>query len=220
VSEDVRALRRPPPPKLRVVVPVVAGLLAFAVGSLFMPWELAALLGWNAAAGVFVGWVWLNIRRLDSDRTSSNAVREDDFEAAAHVFPILAGLVSLVGAGFALLRASQESGVTAAAITGLATLTVVLSWLGLNTAFTLRYAQLYYGEAGGRGIDFHGDPTPDYRDFAYLAFTIGMTYQVSDTDLGHKAIRRTVLRHSLLSYVYGTAVVAVMVNVVAGLLSP
>jgi uncharacterized membrane protein len=200
-----------------VFVPGLVGVLAFAVSFLFMSWELAVLVGWNAASAVFVAWVWLNIRRLDSSHTSRNAMEEDDFEPIAHVVPIMAGLASLVGAGYALITASQESGITAAAITGLATLTVVLSWLGLNTAFTLRYAQLFYGE--GQGIDFHGDPTPDYRDFAYLAFTIGMTYQVSDTDLGSKPIRRTVLRHALLSYVFGTAVVAVMVNVVAGLLS-
>jgi uncharacterized membrane protein len=201
-----------------VAVPASVGAVAFGVSFLFMPWALAVLLGWNAAAVVFVGWVWLNIRQLDASHTSATALREDDFESAAHWVPILAGLVSLVGAGYALILASNESGLTAAAITGLATLTVVFSWLGLNTAFTLRYAQLFYGE--GQGIDFHGDPTPDYRDFAYLAFTVGMTYQVSDTDLGSKPIRRTVLRHALLSYVFGTAVVAVMVNVVAGLLGP
>ncbi|MEO7556753.1 MAG: DUF1345 domain-containing protein, partial [Acidimicrobiales bacterium] len=67
------------------------------------------------------------------------------------------------------------------------------------------------------GIDFNDDAEPDYRDFAYLAFTIGMTYQVSDTDLKTKEIRRTALRHALLSYVFGTAIIAVMINVVAGL---
>jgi uncharacterized membrane protein len=67
------------------------------------------------------------------------------------------------------------------------------------------------------GIDFNQHDDPDYHDFAYLAFTIGMTYQVSDTDLTTRAVRRTALRHALLSYVFGTAIIAVTINVVAGL---
>ena len=78
-----------------------------------------------------------------------------------------------------------------------------------------RYADLYYTQDGG--IDFNGDDVPDYRDFAYLAFTIGMTYQVSDTNLQTKAVRRTALRHALLSYLFGTAIIAVMINVVASI---
>ena len=87
----------------------------------------------------------------------------------------------------------------------------------VQTVFTLRYARLYYGGFAG-GIDFNEDDPPDYRDFSYLAVTIGMTYQVSDTNLGAKAIRRTATRHALLSYLFGTVVVAVMINVVASLL--
>jgi uncharacterized membrane protein len=82
--------------------------------------------------------------------------------------------------------------------------------------FTLRYARTYYAEGGG--IDFNGDRPPDYRDFGYVAFTIGMTYQVSDTDLTSNSLRRTALRHALLSYLFGIVVVAITINVVAGLL--
>jgi uncharacterized membrane protein len=96
-------------------------------------------------------------------------------------------------------------------------LSVFLAWAVVQTVFTLRYAHLYYsGRAGG--IDFNDEEEPDYRDFSYLALTVGMTYQVSDTDLRAKAIRRTVTRQALLSYLFGTVVVAVMINVVASLL--
>ena len=79
-----------------------------------------------------------------------------------------------------------------------------LSWAAVHTVFTLRYAQLFYrGGGNGSGIDFNEDDPPDYRDFAYLALTIGMTFQVSDTDLGSKAIRRTALRHALISWIFG-----------------
>ncbi len=101
-------------------------------------------------------------------------------------------------------------------LTALAVPSVALSWLAVHAVFTLRYARLYYSERGG--IDFNGDVEPDYHDFAYVALTVGMTYQVSDTDLTTKSIRRTATRHALLSYVFGTFVVAMMINVVAGLL--
>jgi len=81
----------------------------------------------------------------------------------------------------------------------------------------LRYAHLFYLDGGG--IDFHSEEFPHYRDFAYVAFTLGMTYQVSDTNLTSKRIRSTALRHALISYVFGIAVIAVTINVVAGLLN-
>jgi uncharacterized membrane protein len=102
-----------------------------------------------------------------------------------------------------------------AALTVLAVLSIVLSWALIQTVFTLRYARLFYAEGGG--IDFNEDDEPDFRDFAYLAVTLGMTYQVSDTDLTSKAVRRTALRHALLSYLFGTVIIAVAINVVAGL---
>ena len=80
----------------------------------------------------------------------------------------------------------------------------------------LRYARLYYeGEDGG--VDFHQDGKPRYSDFAYLAFTIGMTFQVSDTELTAKVMRRTAIRHALLSYLFGAVIIATMINLIAGL---
>jgi uncharacterized membrane protein len=126
---------------------------------------------------------------------------------------------SLVAVGFALGLARHESGAERALLVTMAAVTVVVSWTVVNTVFTLRYAHLYYRGAAD-SIDFGGDTTrpPDYRDFAYLAFTIGMTYQVSDTMLRDRGIRRTVLFHAILSYVFGVVIVSAGVNVVAGLL--
>ena len=101
------------------------------------------------------------------------------------------------------------------------------AWLTVHTVYMLRYARLYYsgGHSGGHsgdagGIDFHGDKTyqPDYGDFAYLAFTLGMTYQVSDTDLTARPIRMAALRHALLSFLLGAIILAITINLVASLL--
>jgi uncharacterized membrane protein len=93
---------------------------------------------------------------------------------------------------------------------------VALAWMSVHTVYVLRYARLYYSPPDG-GIDFHGE-RPDYADFAYLALTIGMTFQVSDTDLTGKRVRRSALHHALLSYVFGTGIVAITVSSVAALL--
>ncbi|MDR6438371.1 putative membrane protein [Paenarthrobacter nicotinovorans] len=97
-----------------------------------------------------------------------------------------------------------------------------LSWMLVQTLFTLRYAELYYSRdahAGGSvgGISFNQDRPPQYTDFAYLATSLGMTYQVSDTNLGNHSIRLEALKHSLLSYLFGTVILAVTINLVIGL---
>ena len=96
--------------------------------------------------------------------------------------------------------------------------TVALSWLVVHTVFTLRYAMLYYTGKDG-GVNFNQPTPPRYSDFAYLAFTIGMTFQVSDTDLETPAIRATALRQALLSYLFGAVILGTTINLVAGLAS-
>jgi uncharacterized membrane protein len=90
------------------------------------------------------------------------------------------------------------------------------SWAVLHTIFVLRYARLYYSEPVG-GIDFKQESDPTYRDFAYVGFTVGMTFQVSDTDIGKSTIRTAVLRHALLSFIFGAVILAITINLLAGL---
>ena len=96
----------------------------------------------------------------------------------------------------------------------------MLSWTVVNTVFTLRYADLHFGSRrpGIAFDDSDGPDGPTYRDFAYVTFTIGMCYQVSDTTVRNRRIRRTVLSHALLSYVFGAAIVGGSVNLIAGLI--
>jgi len=200
----------------RLLIASGAGLLGLAATIPLAPWQVAVLIGWSALAAVFAGLVWLRVGRMNSRATREFATIEDNSRTASDLILIGASLVSLVGVGLTLVRASDSTGAARAFITASAVLSVVLSWLAVHTVFMLRYAHLYY--LAGSGIDFHDGREPDYGDFAYVAFTLGMTFQVSDTDLSSKPIRRAALRHALLSYVFGTAVLAMMVNVVAGLL--
>jgi uncharacterized membrane protein len=113
--------------------------------------------------------------------------------------------------------ASSAQGTAKAALAGLAILSVALSWLMLHTLFTLRYALLYYQDKPEGGVDFNQQEPPRYSDFAYLGFTLGMTFQVSDTDLQTTTIRATALRHALLSYLFGAIILATTINLIAGL---
>jgi uncharacterized membrane protein len=201
----------------RVGVCATGGLLAFAIAMVLTPWQVAPLVGWDVTAVAWVGWVGFSVLNKDSADTQRLATTEDDSRAAADALLVSASLASLVGVAFALLKAATEKGAAHGLVTAVAAGTVIASWGTIHTLFTLRYAQLYYAEGGG--IDFHDDRLADYGDFAYVAFTLGMTYQVSDTDLKSKTIRMTALRHALLSYLFGTVVVAMTINVVAGVLS-
>jgi uncharacterized membrane protein len=201
---------------IRVLWAFAAGGLAFAIAIFLIPWQVATLIGWSVTAAVFIAWVWLSVWHMDGAATADHATIEDLSRPAADLILLVASTASLVGVALALLEAAGEHGAAKALTTAVASLSAVLSWAAVHTVFTLRYASLYYVEDGG--IDFNDDRRPDYGDFAYFAFTVGMTYQVSDTAITAKVIRMTALRHALLSFLFGTGVVALMINVVAQLL--
>ena len=178
------------------------------------------LIAWDVAAATMLLRVWLHVGRMDGEATRSHATREDNSRTGAGLLLITAGTVSLVGVAFAFAEANDTTHVMGVALRGTGILTIALSWGVIHTVFALRYANLYYTDPPG-GIDFKdkGTEDPDYRDFAYTAFTIGMTFQVSDTDITTHKIRRTVLRHALLSFLFGAVILATTVNVIASLLN-
>jgi len=196
----------------RVLIAGGTGCVAGGIAALFIPWQLALLVGWIIAASLYSAWILLGVIPLDAAGTERVAMREDDSRSAAEIVLLLASAVSLFGVVTALLGASQKDRVWSAAI---ALVSVVVAWVAVQLVFTLRYAHLYYSE--GAGIDFNEPDKPDYHDFMYVAFTLGMTYQVSDTSVSSKRIRRMMTKHGLLSYVFGVGVVATMVNVVVSL---
>jgi uncharacterized membrane protein len=202
----------------RAAVGLTGGLVAAAIAvTAGSSWSVAALFASDTAAAVFVIWVWVTVRARDAAATARVARSEDASRVAAESILIAAGAASLVAVAFALGEAGRTHAPGRGLLTALALASVALAWLSVHTVFTLRYARLYYSPPDG-GIDFHGEE-PDYRDFAYLALTIGMTFQVSDTDLMGKRIRRVALHHALLSYLFGTGIVAITVSSVAALLS-
>ncbi|MEY2447188.1 MAG: hypothetical protein QOH79_664 [Acidimicrobiaceae bacterium] len=202
--------------RARLVRMVVAGVAGSAAAAWWVPWQVTVLIGWCLAALVLTVSVWVKIWPADAERTRQLSTVEDSSRAATDLVLVVASAASLIGVGFVLLKGGDTSGLATAGITALAVSSVVLAWATVQTVFTLRYAHLYWSPTPG-GVDFNQDTDPDYHDFAYLAFTIGMTYQVSDTNLTTTTMRRTALRHALVSYVFGAVIIAVTINVVASL---
>jgi len=192
-----------------------ATLTAALLGGAAVPVALTG--AWGAAALVLVLWISLTVRTMDAAETKAHAQAEDSSRVVADVTVLVANIACLVAIGYTLITAGNREGATKAMLILLAIAVVGVSWLAVHVLYMLRYGDLYYGEPVG-GIDFNDDEPPDYRDFAYLALTIGMTFQVSDTSLTAKRMRRLAIRHALLSFVFVVVIVALTINSVASLL--
>ena len=200
---------------IRFILMLVIGIIATLVTGSLGAWAYAPTVGWCFAALLYSSTVWLGIAKLDATQTQKQASMEEPARATADLLVILLSVASLFSVAFVLVQASQAHGLAKGLLAALALVSVALSWILLHTLYTLRYASQYY--TANKGIDFNQDAPPRYADFAYLSFTLGMTYQVSDTNITNHTIRSTVLRHTLLSFVFGSVILATTINLVAGL---
>ena len=192
----------------------LGAVLGVAVGALTDP-LLGVLAGIAGGATLFVVTGWIVLWPLDAERTRHTVQREDFRPVAMELIVVGTALAGLVGIVLLLLLTGSGSGPAAAA---LAAGGVFMVWAGLHLMYATRYAHLYYGPAAG-GIDFNSTEPPAYRDFLYFSYNLGMTYQVSDTGVTNTTIRSIVLRHCLLSYVFGTVVLATTINLVTGIVT-
>jgi uncharacterized membrane protein len=206
--------------RARVMSAAAVGVVAALGVAWFVPWQLTVLVAWDVTAALVVATVWLSIGHFSADQTREFATKEDDSRAGTHFLLLGAALVSLVGVVLAFLKGNSGAHRQEVLLESFGIATIVCSWLLVHTVFALRYAHIYYTDPEG-GIDFKdkGAERPDYVDFAYTAFTVGMTFQVSDTDITRREMRHQVLRHALISFLFGAVIVSTMVNVIAGLLN-
>ncbi|HTN78407.1 MAG TPA: DUF1345 domain-containing protein [Acidimicrobiales bacterium] len=204
----------------RLVLGLALGVAVAVVLAFFVAWQLAVLAAWDTVCAVVLAVIWHEIYWSDATKTRLLATKTDETRNTSRLLVICACIGSLVGVAFALHRANQKGGGSELLLVGIALLTVVLSWTLVNTVFTLHYAHLYYTEPHG-GVEFtdnESEGPPDYRDFAYLAFTVGMCYQVSDTSLSTRHMRHTALRQGIIAYIFGVVIVATTINIIAGFL--
>jgi len=195
---------------------LVSGVLGLVLIGL-LPSELLhvtrLLIGWDAGIGLYLMLVLAMVTGSDAVQVRRHSAIQDEGHYAIPILTVTAALASLAAIVVWLrLTPDTESQPTHLA---LLFLTTILSWLFVHSIFALHYAHEYYGEGRDRqigGMSFPGDQTPDYWDFAYFSFVIGMTFQVSDVQVSNRLIRRLVVTHGALSFVFNTAILAVTVN--------
>lgn len=206
--------------RLLVGVGVAFAVLVFVPGS--WPWPARFVVAWIAYAGTSIALTWTTIALVHPRDIPRLSRLEDSSRVLVLVFVLLAVGVSLVAV--ITLLGSVDSLPRPEKITHvlLAAAAVVASWVLVHTLFTLRYAHLFHGDDPKQptpgGLDFPGSPEPDYLDFAYFAFVIGMTSQTSDVAITARPIRRLALVHGVLTFSFNTLIIALSINTLSDLI--
>lgn len=203
----------------RLVLAVTLGVVATLLAPSHVALGIRAVVGWDVAAATLVGVNWWGILRRDSTATAEHAAAEDPGRMLVFLIALASSAFSLFAGALVLREARLFSPQEAPLWTVLALLAVALSWLVTHTAYTLRYAHLYYRHGLAQGLVFPGGRPPSEIDFAYFSFTLGMAFQVSDVTIQSSRIRRTALGHALLSFVYNTTILALALNLMFSLLA-
>jgi len=210
----------------RLVTSAVAGLVvgsAVRFGIPSLGWAVHLVSGWDAAGLTLLTLAWWRIFRDDATQTRKHAAKEDPGRTIVWAIVLLASTVSLFAAGFVMRKAHAIAPSEAAfsVLVALCLTAVASAWSLTHTAYTLRYAHLYYrdDDEGEGGLEFPGKLDPTALDFAYFSFTLGMCFQTSDVAVTSRHIRRAVLAHALLSFLYNTVVLALAFNLVLGFLT-
>ncbi|MGA0532129.1 DUF1345 domain-containing protein [Hansschlegelia sp. KR7-227] len=197
----------------RIGATVALGLAAGLVAGLVAPPEVAAAIGWDVGALGYAAWLWLRLSPVSPDVLKTWSAEEDDGRAALTLLFTLAVGVSFT-AIFAMIRETPSGAVLA-----LAAVTIIASFLLLHTVFAAHYAHRCYADGPDRpGLDFPGEADPDFLDFAYYAFTIGMTFQTSDVETRSAAMRRLTLVHGVASFFFNTVIIAISVGLASSLM--
>ncbi|APW37868.1 hypothetical protein RD110_12220 [Rhodoferax koreense] len=204
----------------RVVYGVVVGLGSAAV-PLPLSGELRGLMAWCLAVSVYLILAWWLAETFDAERTRERARQQDQSSPLLFFVLVLAGLASVAAIVMLLQNSKDLKESQRAWHISLSMAAVALSWLLIQTTFAFRYAHRYYQEelnnkVAGAGLDFPGKLDPDYFDFLYYSFVVGMTSQVSDVQVTSREMRRITLVHSVLSFGFNMLVLALSINVVAG----
>jgi uncharacterized membrane protein len=196
-------------PRLSLAALVGVGAALLAPRNL---WPTGLIAGWDIAVAFYLVAALQLCAGSDVARMRQRAEMEDEGRVGILFLTVVAALASLAAIIAFLSHTARD-----ALQLGLATLTILLSWAFIHTMFALHYAHEFYSEGGGktRGLVFPREEQPDYWDFLYFSFVIGMTSQVSDVAIVSKPIRRTVVAHGIVAFLFNTALLALIVNIAA-----
>jgi uncharacterized membrane protein len=202
---------------LRVLFGVVIGAVAALLAHRHA-WVFRLLVGWDTGAFVLVAFIWFTVLTKEPTETRCRAASADPGRTVTWILVLIASGFSFVASAVVLRNLHRTEGPPEPWLLPLCLVSVVVAWALTHTSYTLRYAHLYYRDdaEGEGGLVFPGDRKPDDFDFAYFAYTIGMCFQVSDVAVSSPQIRRAVLGHAVLSFVYNTLILALALNLFFG----
>lgn len=206
----------------RLVYGLFSALVACAL-PLPLSWEFRGLVGWSVGVAVYLTLAWWLCVRFDAQRTRERAQAQDEPSVVLFLVLLLATMACVAAITVMMQQSRDLSGLQRALHIGLSVVALALSWLFIQTIFTFHYAHRYYHEEklqepDGPGLQFPGALDPDYFDFLYYAHVVGMTSQVSDVQVTSREMRRLTLVHGVLSFAFNMLIVALSINVVAGVL--
>jgi uncharacterized membrane protein len=209
----------------RLAMGLAAGVLVFFVTRGHLRLWSAAIAAWNAVAVVILALDWVTILTTPQRKIRQLAQQQDLSRFLVFLFVVVTSSAALFAVGFLIKAHKSQSGGHFAIHLLLTLCTVIFSWTLVHTVYGLRYAHAFYGDSDEPGVNRHagglvfpGERSPDYFDFAYFSFVIGMTCQVSDVQITLRRMRRITLFHSVLSFGFNTMILALLINTVSGLL--
>jgi uncharacterized membrane protein len=207
----------------RLLLAMLIGAVSFAAAQPWLTLHTRLLIGWNAGALTYLFFAWLAVGRADAGMTRVHAQLYDQTGHVIFLLVVVASSASIVAIGFIVGDAKQLPISERAAHLSLSILALLLSWLLIQTLFAFHYARWYYwrehpAKDHVRGLRFPGETEPDYLDFAYYSFVVGMTSQVSDVAVVARPMRRLTLIHGVLSFVFNIAILAMSINIIGGMI--
>jgi len=207
----------------RLLVAVALGLTAFALADVFKaPVSARALIGWNLGAVVYAGSMWSLFVTASESTVRSRASRQDESKGVLTILIVTAILASLAAIVDSLISVKGESAAARNVVTALSAVTLLTSWVVLQSVFVVHYAHRHFEDIKGfgskAGFIFPGQEPKTYMDFAYLAVCVGATAQISDPSIPTTRLRNLVTAHAVISFFYNTAVLALGINILSGLI--
>jgi uncharacterized membrane protein len=207
----------------RLVIAAAAALLAAVLLSPWFPAQVLLLATWSIGTLCYLCFAWIVVATTDETLTRIRAQLYDPSGPVIFALILTAASASFVAIGFMIGEMSDLSYWPRTARLTLSIAALLLSWLLIHTVFAFHYAHLYYLQPRGQaphhgGLRFPEDKSPDYLDFAYYSFVVGMTSQVSDVSVLSRPMRRLTLIHGVLSFIYNVAVLAMSINIIGGAL--
>lgn len=189
----------------------------FGAQELGWPGATPMLAGWVSGAVVFLGLTWQLLLTADEARVKARAALEDEKTPVILLVILAAVLASLGGIVMAMIETKTGTSFEKILVASLAGLTLVSSWLVMQTVFVIHYAHRHFGGSKKEVFGFSGDAPKTYMDFVYLSFCIGATFQVSDMEVNTTRLRNLITAHAAAAYFYNTAILALGINIIAGL---